>query len=351
MKSSLRLDIPVPCHEDWAKMLPEEKGRHCKQCCKTVVDFTDMSDQEIVRYFQEKAQGGGGGGKGSAGTCGRFMAEQLGRDLAPAQIQRNGLKGWPLVVAGALTLGEGLHVGRQVTMGKAATPGTPVAARLISGMDVDTSRLEDVVAGKVVPEIVRDSMQTGKFPPPDTAVTEMGDVAIIGKVRGDSAMENARDTVPALVRVLKEATPGENEDSGQISIMGEPAVCTRNSTDTLSRLKFVVDSTISLVKDTVAVVVRSFKADATGRAACLHVYPNPVMRGGMLRLLWGGDAGVYPVAIFNMQGQIVQERIVEVGTRGQLDEWPLPGGLAAGVYFVRAVHQDGEAVTVKVVVQ
>jgi hypothetical protein len=94
----LRLNIPVPCREDWGQMTPVERGRHCQQCCKTVVDFTEMSDAEVLRYLSENV---------GAKVCGRLMPDQLGRRLAPAPVQRNGWKGWNLVMAGALVLGKG----------------------------------------------------------------------------------------------------------------------------------------------------------------------------------------------------------------------------------------------------
>ena len=39
--------IPKPCHENWDKMTPNEQGRHCKSCAKTVVDGTHLTDAEI----------------------------------------------------------------------------------------------------------------------------------------------------------------------------------------------------------------------------------------------------------------------------------------------------------------
>ncbi len=51
---SLFLRIPEPCHEDWQAMLPQEKGRHCLACQKTVTDFTKMSDREIIDFFEKK---------------------------------------------------------------------------------------------------------------------------------------------------------------------------------------------------------------------------------------------------------------------------------------------------------
>lgn len=68
MKNLFRLDIPKPCHENWDKMLPNEKGRFCESCAKSVIDFTAMPTAEIEAYFVQHA------GKK---VCGRFRNEQL----------------------------------------------------------------------------------------------------------------------------------------------------------------------------------------------------------------------------------------------------------------------------------
>lgn len=68
---ALYLSIPKPCHEDWDKMTPTEKGRHCLNCQKEVVDFTAMSDQEILAIFS----------KNKTGLCGRFHTDQLNRQM------------------------------------------------------------------------------------------------------------------------------------------------------------------------------------------------------------------------------------------------------------------------------
>jgi hypothetical protein len=39
--------IPNPCHEDWSKMSPTEKGAFCSSCQKEVYDFTNLSRKEI----------------------------------------------------------------------------------------------------------------------------------------------------------------------------------------------------------------------------------------------------------------------------------------------------------------
>ena len=70
-KALLQLAIPSPCHENWDAMLHNEKGRHCLNCQKTVVDFTKMTDTQIIYFFQEY----------KSSTCGRFLDTQLNRPI------------------------------------------------------------------------------------------------------------------------------------------------------------------------------------------------------------------------------------------------------------------------------
>ncbi len=64
----MNISIPDPCHENWGNMQPEEKGRFCNACCKTVIDFTDMSPEAIGAYLKTYQ---------SQRVCGRFTAGQL----------------------------------------------------------------------------------------------------------------------------------------------------------------------------------------------------------------------------------------------------------------------------------
>lgn len=67
----IQLGIPEPCHENWNNMKPEEKGRFCNSCQKTVMDFRNMSDSQLAEFFKKPA----------GSVCGRFHADQLNRDI------------------------------------------------------------------------------------------------------------------------------------------------------------------------------------------------------------------------------------------------------------------------------
>ena len=67
----LTIQIPKPCHERWEEMQPTEQGRFCASCQKTVVDYTKLSDQELVGLLK----------KTSGPVCGRLRDDQLNRPL------------------------------------------------------------------------------------------------------------------------------------------------------------------------------------------------------------------------------------------------------------------------------
>jgi len=71
--SAIQLSIPEPCHEKWSEMTPKEQGRFCKSCEKILVDFTVMSDQDLINYFQTY------NGK----LCSRFRKDQMDRSIKP----------------------------------------------------------------------------------------------------------------------------------------------------------------------------------------------------------------------------------------------------------------------------
>ncbi|MFM2193122.1 MAG: hypothetical protein RLZZ118_2079 [Bacteroidota bacterium] len=67
----MQISIPNPCSENWNAMLPEYDGRFCNKCQHTVVDFSGMSDSEVIAYIK----------KNPFIACGNFRIEQVNRPL------------------------------------------------------------------------------------------------------------------------------------------------------------------------------------------------------------------------------------------------------------------------------
>ncbi|MCD9015585.1 carboxypeptidase-like regulatory domain-containing protein [Parachryseolinea silvisoli] len=92
MKKSVSLSIPRPCAESWNNFTPTPEGGFCGSCQKTVIDFTRMSDRQILDYLAKKR----------VHTCGRFRADQLKTYTFP---EPNSIRpGFTLLRAGVLGL-------------------------------------------------------------------------------------------------------------------------------------------------------------------------------------------------------------------------------------------------------
>jgi hypothetical protein len=87
----IQITIPEPCTQDWNEMQPAPGGRHCAHCQKAVVDFSRMTDAQLLAYFQKPAGGA---------ACGRFTTEQLERVIKAIEVPRS--TWWARVAAGLL---------------------------------------------------------------------------------------------------------------------------------------------------------------------------------------------------------------------------------------------------------
>ncbi len=114
----LYVQVPTPCAESWAAMTPTGTGRHCAACQKTVVDFTQQTDAEILAYLA----------RSSSHACGRLRADQLARPLQPVA-DGHRPRPWLRVVLALGSLGAllGHKAAAQTIVGGSAGP-VPMAA-------------------------------------------------------------------------------------------------------------------------------------------------------------------------------------------------------------------------------
>ena len=255
-------------------MQPAEKGRHCQSCCKTVVDFTEMSDAEIIRHLSQAGPH----------VCGRLMPDQLNRALMPAPVQKNGRSGWAWVLAAArdssfVTTGEVERIGEV----------QPVIRK-----ERDSSAIEGRLAARFVPDTDRVEIKAGSIRPP-------------------------ADTLPAPTS----ATRSEEMTAFDGGIVVEKKID--------SAIDVLTDTAKQLVSDTLAAL-------GWRPAPALNIYPNPVSRGGAMQLAWKAQPGQYQLALMSTSGQLIAERMLDVGGAGQVDSWKIPASLAAGIYILQVAR-------------
>ncbi len=147
-----QLKISKPCHADWNTMLPTQQGAFCSSCSKEVVDFTQMSDEEVKNYFLQKHTGS---------TCGRFRNEQIHRIRIslPDNIFIQKIAGWKkfmavvLLAFGSMLFGCDVDVSKH-TQGIIEVQKLPNTKLLGDTTAVDTTQLPGTVAMPVDAPIV-----------------------------------------------------------------------------------------------------------------------------------------------------------------------------------------------------
>ena len=70
-KTNYSIQIDNPCAENWNTMTKTDKGKFCTMCEKNVIDFSKLTDNEILKIIESN----------NKNLCGRFMKTQLNRVL------------------------------------------------------------------------------------------------------------------------------------------------------------------------------------------------------------------------------------------------------------------------------
>lgn len=148
MQSITQITLPQPCHELWANMNTVEKGRFCLSCNKTVVDFTTMTNQQIIDHLLAAA----------GNVCGRIGEPQLtmlNNQLATPAQPRQGI--WKRLMLTATMLASLSYVKGQPAPAKPVTEQTPGHRTMLGS--VTTLTLEELTA---VPLIGRVTDEQGE---------------------------------------------------------------------------------------------------------------------------------------------------------------------------------------------
>ena len=96
MGKYINISIPQGCTENWNEMQPDENGRYCGFCNKSVIDFTAMTDTQLATFFK----------KGNDHICGRFFPDQLQREIAIPKKELPWLKYFFTITIPALLFSE-----------------------------------------------------------------------------------------------------------------------------------------------------------------------------------------------------------------------------------------------------
>lgn len=96
MAITYTFSIPTPCSATFQEMTPVREGRFCQLCEKVVVDFSGMTDREVIAFVEKNGK-----------CCGSFKRGQLNREMVrPSAPFQSPLSRWvpAAMVAGMLTM-------------------------------------------------------------------------------------------------------------------------------------------------------------------------------------------------------------------------------------------------------
>jgi hypothetical protein len=138
MQPIQKIAIPEACHQQWQQMTPVDNGRHCQQCCKTVTDFTVMTNTEIINYFAQHGN-----------VCGRFENHQLAGLNNYLAVQEKSRFSWKrLTIAAAVTsVFATANAAAQSTLGKVKVS---QSANQVKGEPVVDSITYVTLRGKII---------------------------------------------------------------------------------------------------------------------------------------------------------------------------------------------------------
>jgi len=299
MSKSFRLQIPTPCQENWANMQPADKGRHCAACQKTVVDFTAMSDTEIIRYMSKAGQH----------VCGRLTPDQVNRPLIPlTPPQKNKLPGWPLLLTGIFLTQDKPISHHPVEQTTHVQPPSPKQDPYIAIVGFSRPVIVDSIPNDT---LISTSFVKGELAMvyPDT----------IEKINLDSTNTNMTDTTNSIKTDTTPLPPTEEVIAGMIA-------CPRPR---------VIDTIKQLLS---ALRLLPQKQPLTPINNELTIYPNPVRRGVPFRLAWQTDPGKYQISLFSSSGALIQQRVIDISSSNQVSDWQIPTNAPAGIYIIRALQ-------------
>ncbi len=299
--STYIIRIPEPCHEDWNKMQPDDKGKFCGSCSKSVFDFSNKTDNEIKDILiAHKGQH----------VCGHFKKSQVNR---PLNISIN-LADLPKNVSIAKAFAIALFLSFGTMLFSCTT---------LDGKKIDTIEMVNTITNETLP--------------PDTLM-ELGKVAVSGNVK---CTEETVDGGLKFEEVIVEQPPVIINPPDSLfftePIMGI-MVIDPEPLDTV-----VTEPVPAIPKNTIEEVI-------TKKASDFIVYPNPTTGEFVIKYEVLKRADVR-IDISDLKGALLK---TVVNVPGQFEgKYNIPVNLnylPNGIYIVD-LNNDGKRSTQKIVIE
>lgn len=343
----IQLSIPKPCHEDWDKMTPNQQGRFCGSCAKTVVDFSAMTDAQMIMYFENL--------KASANVCGRVYPDQLNRPLEKATpVQSRKKISWLWQYAAALIL--------FFTKGSVAKAQGEIRGKV--AVKGDTSNLpQPIRLGGIRRVDIPKEVHVLPAPISQLFITD----------------ENNNPVAGASIQLLPSKEWRLTDSAGRINLgkmhaVKEVKISAVGYEDKDVKLKDVKGNSIPLLKNEITlgnVIVTSIENSCSRRLIAggisiaraedinslpetiqptysdvsLSVFPNPVQKGKEISFtVTTKKKKDYKILIADANGKIMMQQHYSANKNAQQTNISIPALWSSGVYIISLVDKDEQTI-------
>ena len=325
MGKDLHLRIPVPCHEGWNNMTPVQDGKFCNSCQKLVVDFTSMSDQEIIRYFQNV--------KGN--TCGRFRDEQLNRDFETPRKKLNWYKYFFQVMIPAF-----LVTSKSYSQGEIKSKPTICISPTNKTNDARIVLGASIVRDPVVIDGIVIDKEKNAIP--------YATIILKGTKQGVAADGNGRFSIkltsPPPFTLMVSCVGFSAEEVYIKSAPAEP-INIFMKTPSITEGVIVVSSSRRKRKPNIYSQFKRAISDSL-RISAPRLYPNPLPIGSLLTIEYAiKKGGQYSVEVFDLAGRLIQVERFEASIGHIQKQIQLNQGIAAGTYILNLLGPDNKRIS------
>lgn len=307
-------------------MKPEEKGRFCNSCQKTVMDFRNMSDSQLAEFFKKPA-----------GTvCGRFHADQLNRDITIPRKRIPWVKYFfQFSIPAFLFSMKSAAQGKVVLQEKAAGQSIKSAAARLNDKIIEEELRNDsiIVSGKVFDEVgtpIGGATIMIWGTTSGTVTKEDGSFRLLCKI-GDRLIVNSVGYLTVEMKVTK-ASQNISLVQAQMEWMG-------------LIVSYPVDEKR---KEEIPLITKT--TDSSKKV--LNIFPNPVSSGQSIRIeVKQLEKGNYDVRVLAADASIIRSRNYQ---HQKENNWIEEGsvGLKTGSYYIQFINkQTGKVFTEKFIVQ
>lgn len=337
MKPTVQLQIDTPCHENWDAMTPVDHGRFCQACVKEVVDFSTMTDQQILYYLANE--------KGN--ICGRLSESQIQRPLIPATEQPK-TKWWYALLMPLLMVVNKANAQQTPKQKKGEISVKPADTVIIAGYTTIKPVLPEAtivasefsISGTVTDENgtpVAGAAITAKECNKEVVTNEYGSFNLYLKAKPDTLTLTASFIGYTAVTKKVTITNGLVHFSLQPEIANlQDVVVVAYPASVKGRISMgAVTQTISstIIKDTLASVAKIIDK----MMPVCGLYPNPVRRGQQLTLN-AKDWDEFTAQVISATGDVLFTQHY-AASKGNPQQIAVPSNWLPGIYYMRIVNE------------